>query len=280
MFNLIRLYAYIHELFHDYLKFNIPGLGFLYRRLKTDRILKVKGKYLYFNHNISDNYGRLINGRFNEKETHNFLNFVFSYPQEYHFVDIGGNVGEFVLDYSNHLNVLEVTVFEPQVQQYLAIEQTIKLNNFNNVKLIKLPVSNTEDFVYFNYNTTNSTASGITSDENIGKKIKATTIDYVFKDSLNYNLKFVFLIDTEGAELNILKGGKNFIDKNLPLIIFEYNHITRQHFNIQDVELLLGKNYKIYKLRSDGKLDENFNKTWNLVALPNNYFDHVKSIIL
>lgn len=265
----IKIYAKIYQIIHEIFSFNIPGLGFLYRRLKKNMVLNVKNKKLYFNSKISDNYGMLVNNTFNEKETHFFLDYVFNEANinNFHFVDIGGNIGEFVLDYSDHPNVKNITVFEPQPEQSFSIEQTIALNNFKKTNLIKRPVSSKVEEILFNFNETNSTASGITNDINVGTRLTATTIDNEFSVKDNYT--YVFLIDTEGAELSIINGGKNLIENNKPLIIFEYNHVTCKHFTIDDVRNALGNNYCIYKLNKYGKLTNNLSNIWNLVALPN-----------
>ncbi len=276
---IIKVLAAFHEFVHENFSINLRGLGFLYRKISKDQIFIVKGYKLYFNHKIADNYGRLINGNFNEKETHYFLDNVFKVKQNWHFVDIGGNVGEFVLDYSSNLNVNNVTVFEPQSEQQIAIQNTIDLNSFHNTKLVKKPVSAKEEEILFNFNLTNSTASGITSDSQIGTKIMATTIDKELFD-LGNDQNFVFLIDTEGAELEILKGGNKLIQNSLPLIVFEYNHVTKMHFNISDVQEFLGSKYTIYRLRHDGMLDLDFRKTWNLVALPeSSTYNHLRNLI-
>jgi FkbM family methyltransferase len=266
---LIKIYAKIYQIIHETFSVNIPGLGFLYRRLKNNMVLNVKNKKLFFNSKISDNYGMLVNNTFNEKETHFFLDYVFNEGNinNFHFVDIGGNIGEFVLDYSDHPNVKNITVFEPQPEQSYSIEQTLALNKFTKTNLIKSPVSSKVEEILFNFNETNSTASGITNDINLGTRLTATTIDNEF--SVNDNYTYVFLIDTEGAELSIINGGKNLIENNQPLIIFEYNHVTCKHFTIDDVKNTLGNNYCIYKLNKYGKLSNNLNNIWNLVALPN-----------
>lgn len=277
---IIKIFALFHEFVHETFSVNIRGLGFLYRKISKDTIFHVKGYKLYFNHKIADNYGRLINGKFNEKETHTFLDFVFQSKQNWHFVDIGGNVGEFVLDYSTNPNVENVTVFEPQFEQQVAITKTINLNKFSNTKLVKKPVSSKVEEILFNFNLTNSTASGITKDASLGTKLMATTIDdELFSSSSEQN--FVFLIDTEGAELEILKGGSQLIRKHSPLIIFEYNHVTKNHFQIDEVQNYLGSNYTIYKLRKDGMLDLDFSNTWNLVAVPQNtIFNYLNKLVV
>ena len=260
-----KLYSRLHEFIHENFQINIPGLGFLLRQIKKDFSIKFPNGKLWFNHKIADNYGRLINGRFNEKETHLFLNKIFQNRNDYSFVDIGANVGEFMLDYSSRKEIVKrVFLFEPQKEQIKALKETIKINNFNHCDLIEKAVSNKTGTLRFNVNSNNTTASGISHDNSSNVIVETTTIDE------NTSSPFVFLIDAEGAELSIFQGGRKFIKNNQPLMIFEYNHISKKHFNLEDVKRELGSNYSIYRLRKDGSLDENFINTWNLVAFPNN----------
>ena len=265
LITITKLYSRLHEFIHENFQINIPGLGFLLRQIKKDFSIKFPNGKLWFNHKIADNYGRLINGRFNEKETHLFLNKIFQNRNDYSFVDIGANVGEFMLDYSSRKEIVKrVFLFEPQKEQIKALKETIKINNFNHCDLIEKAVSNKTGTLRFNVNSNNTTASGISHDNSSNVIVETTTIDE------NTSSPFVFLIDAEGAELSIFQGGRKFIKNNQPLMIFEYNHISKKHFNLEDVKRELGSNYSIYRLRKDGSLDENFINTWNLVAFPNN----------
>ena len=72
----------------------------------------------------------------------------------------------------------------------------------------------------------------------------------------------------------VLKGGNTFIHKNNPLIIFEYNQSSKQHFDLTEISALLGQNYDIYRLRRDGNLDIDFMNSWNCVAVPRNSVFH------
>lgn len=264
-----KLYSRLHEFIHENFQINIPGLGFLLRQIKNDFSIKFPNGKLWFNHKIADNYGRLINSRFNEKETHLFLNKIFQNRNDFSFVDIGANVGEFMLDYSSRKEIVKrVFLFEPQKEQIKALKETIKINNFNHCDLIEKAVSNKTGTLRFNVNSNNTTASGISHDNSSNVIVETTTIDENFDE--NTSSPFVFLIDAEGAELSIFQGGRKFIKNNQPLMIFEYNHISKKHFNLEDVKRELGSNYSIYRLRKDGSLDENFINTWNLVAFPNN----------
>lgn len=268
MKTIVKLYARIHHFVHEHLAFNLPGLGFLYRQLKEDFIFPFRGNKMYFNHKIADNYGRLLNEKFNEPETHLFLDKVFALPEinNFHFVDIGANIGEFLIDYSNHLKISRVSAFEPQPEQIKVLQKSIELNEFKKTDIIPKPVADSTKDLLFNFSSKNSTASGITVDTSIGTIVQSTSIDEYFNE-LN-DQEFVFLIDTEGAELDIMKGGRNLIKKSNPLIIFEYNHVTKGHFTIEEVQSELGHEYEIYKLDSKGNLSSNLKNSWNLVAVP------------
>lgn len=264
---IVKLYAYLHEFFHVYFDINIPGLGFLFRKIKKDFFIDVKGYKLYFNHKVADSYIRLINGRFNEPETHNFLDFVFNNcgNKNFHFIEVGGNVGEYLIDYSSNPNVKKVTIFEPQPELVKTLNKTIIKNNFNNTTLIAKPVSNLVEIVYFDFDLKNSNAKGIS---NTGTEIMATTLDVEIEIS---NFDFVVLIDVEGAELKVFEGCKDLIDDKKPLFIFEYNYVTKKYFKLEDLEVFLGENYEIYRINRRGGLDKEFEDTWNLAAIPKNH---------
>lgn len=173
-----------------------------------------------------------------------------------------------MLDYSDHRNLVKLTAFEPQPEQNKVLQQSILLNNFIKTTVVAKPVAEATKEILFNFNSKNSTASGITDDAGIGTKLLSTSIDEYFTD--NSSEKFVFLIDTEGAELDIMMGGRKLIQTTQPLIIFEYNHVTEKYFSIEEVRAELGPTYSIFQLEQSGELSERFKKIWNLVAIPNN----------
>lgn len=253
------------------MNYNIRGFGWLLRQLRHNRVLEVKGNRMLFIPEIGDNYSRLIIGKFNEPETHLFIDKILLRNSQikYRFIDIGANVGEFVVDYSSNKQILEVFAFEPQNIQSLVIEENIKLNGFKNTFLIRKAVFDKIGAISFSVKKTNQTDAGIReyATENI-MQVPCTTIDNEFLSKSSFPT--ILLIDAEGAELNILKGGMQFITRDLPIIIFEYNHVSKQYFHYSEVETLLGENYKVSRLNSKGNLDSDFTHTWNLVAMPRN----------
>lgn len=267
--NLTKNYAKAHEILHDKLGINLPGLGFLMRKtINEDLYVEAWGQKLFVDHRIADHYIHLINGTSNEKETRLFINNVLAKNTlpELQFIDVGANVGEFIIATASNPIFKNVVGFEPLPIQFAALINTVKANNYSNCKIINKALSNKIEDVNFNFSSPRGHCPGIVSNTQAGsEKLQTSTIDNeIFAD-----LPTIILIDVEGYELNVMKGGINFINKVKPLIIFEYNHITKNHFTIQDVEYFLGKDYEIFRLNSSGNLDKNFSKTWNLVAISN-----------
>jgi hypothetical protein len=76
------------------------------------------------------------------------------------------------------------------------------------------------------------------------------------------------MIDVEGYEPKVIAGGGEFIRRTQPLIVFEYNFVSKRYFHIDDIQNVLGTQYRIYRLRKDGYLDNHAGSTWNCVAVP------------
>lgn len=266
LFVIINIYVRVQEFLHDTFHYNLPGFGFLLNKIKKDRVLMVKGQKLYLNHQIADNYLRLVGGRYNEPETHTFLhNVIKQLSGKVNFADIGANVGEFILDMANHPKVNHVWGFEPQTEQFVGLTKTVEINSFKHVTLVNKPVSDSEKEIIFYFDPKNRTASGITNEEKTGTQKFIST--YLDKELTDYTVPNILLIDVEGSECEVMRGGMKLITENKPLIIFEYNHVSKQHFTIDDVQGILGAAYEIYRLRNDGNIDKNFDRTWNLVAV-------------
>jgi hypothetical protein len=77
----------------------------------------------------------------------------------------------------------------------------------------------------------------------------------------------VVLIDVEGAELLVPQGGREFLRRAKPLVIFEYNELGRSQYTLDAVRTVLGDGYHFYRLGPHGLLDRNLRDTWNCVAV-------------
>jgi hypothetical protein len=97
-----------------------------------------------------------------------------------------------------------------------------------------------------------------------GSEVELTTLDQELADLSG---PVLVLIDVEGGEPSVMRGGKSFIGRNFPLIVFEYNDTSKKHFRLEDVSAALPAGYSFYRLRADGRLDVDFSNTWNCVAV-------------
>lgn len=265
-----KTFMRMHTFFHNAFKLNLKGVSFFYKFLNNEDYIRFGGKELFYNPKVRGSYARLINGKYNETETHIFIRNVLNlFPSDkFTIVEVGGNVGEFLVDFGGDKQVEKFYIFEPQDECVYALKKTIDKNNFGNVILTPKAVYDAPGFVSFDKSESFS-SSHIDTSGNNEFKVETTSLD-----SVNIKPdKLIMLLDAEGAELKIVKGSKKLIYESLPLIIFEYNHITKLHFEINEMQDELGSDYEIFRLNQEGAIDKNMSgKVWNLVAVNKNSF--------
>jgi len=265
-----KTFMRMQTFFHNAFNLNLKGVRFFYKFLNNEDYIRFGGKELFYNPKVRGSYARLINGKYNETETHIFIRNVLNLfsSEKFTIVEVGGNVGEFLVDFGGDKQVEKFYIFEPQDECVYALKKTIDKNNFGNVILTPKAVYDAPGFVSFDKSESFS-SSHIDTSGNNEFKVETTSLD-----SVNINPdKLIMLLDAEGAELKIVKGSKKLINESLPLIIFEYNHITKLHFEINEMQDELGSDYEIFRLNQEGAIDKNMSgKVWNLVAVNKNSF--------
>jgi len=283
LFHIAKLYARFVKFSIRYLNYSPPGLGYLLRKVKSTHIININGRKFLFSRWGASMYGLMILNEYRETETHIFLNEVIKRSESgIAFIDVGAAIGEIVIDVAGYDKITKVFAIDPDEDNIRAIEESAKLNNFKNIEVICKVISDREHFVNFVFNRNRGKSGYIEDKEHSGSdEVKATTIDNLF-ETVNENLKYIMLIDTEGAELRVIKGSTNFIKKVKPLIIFEFNKKTQKYFTLDDMRNVLGNDYTIYRLNNDGKLDSNFKDIWNCVAISSeSYFYNIcKELII
>ncbi len=126
---LVRAYARASRRLHGRTGRNLPGLGRLLRTLTQRPRLEVHGAWFELSDRDADCYARLVIGEWTEPETHAFLDRVLrASPTRVRFVDVGANVGEFVVAMAIRPEVATVTAFEPIASLADAIERSVGLN--------------------------------------------------------------------------------------------------------------------------------------------------------
>ncbi|MGA7159396.1 MAG: FkbM family methyltransferase [Bacteroidota bacterium] len=261
-----KAYIKLYELCRRYFGVTLKGIGFAQRMISTDHILEFVGKKLYFNHNVAMCYNLLLNGKSNEPETHIFFEKILGSLQgSVIFADVGCNIGEMIVDVARYRIVSHVIGFEPNSECVKACRRTVELNNYAHVKIIEKALSADGQPVSL-FSDTNPLAASIAEGDKTSRAlVPATTLD---NELMKFSDPAVILIDVEGAEPLVLRGGMRYISLHHPLIIFEYNEVSRKFFTLDEIRAILGERYALYRLRQDGLLDSSFELTWNCVAVP------------
>ena len=265
LYRIVRLYSNIYWYFHITFHLNLPGLGLLLRLIKDDHICNVDGISFIFKKKLYFAYSRIIAGCFNEPETHIFLNKIISnIGFDVTFIDIGSNIGEFILDVCRYKNVRNVIGFEPDYKVAKVSQENISKNKFENVSVIEKVVNSDGVPARFIVHPSRLSSNIMDTDNPKSVLLEATTLDLEFPIPIGPS---IILIDVEGAEPLVLRGGRKLISRDNPLIIFEYNQISKKYFKLNEIYSILGVDYEIYRLRQDSFLDTDFRKTWNCVAI-------------
>jgi FkbM family methyltransferase len=186
-------------------------------------------------------------------------------PDGIQFVNVGANVGEFVIHAGKHAHVKSVVAFEPVEACVAACEKSVGYNKLTNVRLERRVLSERSETVRFRVNEKCAAASSIVGFDDRGTETATSTIDDRLKP---WDGPSLLLLDVEGAEVRVLQGAQKYILSTKPVIIFEYNHLSRTFFTLDDVRGALGPRYVVYRLRKDARLDCDFRETWNCIAVP------------
>jgi len=178
-------------------------------------------------------------------------------------LDVGANIGKYSKEVLNIDENINLFAFEPHPKSYSALNNNIKSQNF---KSFNLGVGDKcENLELYDYDTKEGSEHAslyreVIEDLHKGKAV-AHNITVIRLDDFLKEQKVIFVdllkIDTEGNELNVLLGAKDYLANNrIKAIHFEFNEmnvVSKSYFkNFWD----LLTNYKFYRLLPGGKLFE------------------------
>ena len=157
------------------------------------------------------------------------------------FFDVGANIGIHSLGAAAKQNC-QVYSFEPVDFIRLKLNKNIELNNYSNIQVVPLALSNENKVIKTNYSatSTNQGTFSIINEDNGSSSITCIKgDDYVSENNIE-NIS-VIKIDVEGFEYSVLEGLKNTIITQKPIIFFEFDtcYIDRDNKTIDDYENLL-----------------------------------------
>ncbi len=194
-------------------------------------------------------------------------------------LDIGANIGLVSLAVTSEVADVRVMAFEPGQKQYALFDKTIRYNGINNIELFNFAVGEkegVEDFAVHRH--IHSSGDGFIDTRRAGRtrtaRVSVRTLDSVWEEKNSPRID-VIKIDTEGAELMVLRGAVNVIETCRPVIFLEINRQNLKVYPYDAVDILAWLAAKDYRLETIEGLEtdeENIGKfmdhTDEFVALP------------
>ena len=184
-----------------------------------------------------------------------------------HLVNVGSHIGTVALPISKYIE--KVTAFEPFPPTFRHFMEHVKLNKIKNIESYNLALGDRETKVYFldlNHERFKNNSGGmpaITDDDIKKNRLSSSFHSKKYHntmkkfDNLSVEKFDIMLIDAEGREYEIIKGGAKKISQNKPIIIVEIwddkkrkfeNMTTKKEDVISYMEYL---GYKLSKKISD-----------------------------
>jgi FkbM family methyltransferase len=145
-------------------------------------------------------------------------------------IDAGANMGFFAIPTSVDYPNCKVYAFEPQPSAYKILEQNIKVNELNNVSVVKLALGNTNEVLEFFEEQGWNAGSGLITTKPIADRegytymVKCVSIDEWVKDNNIPRIDFI-KADIEGAERLMLAGARETLHKFRPRLAICTYHL-------------------------------------------------------
>lgn len=189
-------------------------------QLVQDKIYNIKKAKFYLPHYPKDCISSfMVNGKdYWDNWAGGALGIIDKYlPDNAVILDIGANVGSHTVYWALERNAKKIYSFEPFSDTFNILKMNIELNSLENrVEIFNIGLS--DESCCTSVNSYNESNIGGTSFK------KSERGNYIFKPLDIFDIKEkidLIKIDVEGAEVDVLNGGKNTIVKNKPVIVIE-----------------------------------------------------------
>lgn len=171
------------------------------------------------------------------------------------FLDIGANIGLISIFLISRIKKLKIFAFEPGPHQYNLFNLTIKNNNLNEKICLYNKALSYETGVakFATHEEKDVSGDGFLDTGRAGNSkiidVNIETLDHWW-DEISHKKIDLIKMDTEGAELWILQGAKNFLLKSKPIIYFEINEENLKPYPYKSKDILNWFNENDYKMYS------------------------------
>jgi FkbM family methyltransferase len=144
------------------------------------------------------------------------------------FVDVGVNVGQTLMKLRSVSSETKYIGFEPNPMCVNYVSQLVKVNNFNNISIIPVGVSDKIEIGVLNFFYTSSTDSSASMVSEFRPEQKIERKEYIplfdlktIMDTVALDAISVLKVDVEGAELEVLTSFYSLIKEQNPIILIE-----------------------------------------------------------
>jgi FkbM family methyltransferase len=195
--------------------------------------------------------------------------------------DIGANIGLHSLYFSCVIGSDGFCYsFEPVKSTYDRLNENIEFNVFKNIKAFNIAFSNSDQTLDIyrsknGYDAWNSLAGfqNISDNKFEISKVECKKLDDFLDSNPSIRPPDFIKIDTEGWELNVLKGAQNYLTNNSPVLMIEYSQKNLKMANTEQSELfdyLTSLGYQLFQY--------NHKKDYFLPISRNDVYDYINVI--
>ncbi len=161
------------------------------------------------------------------------------------FIDVGAHIGKYCLLMAKAKPSWQVVCVEPAKLNYHVLKYNVVLNRMRNIVLLNVALSDTrgEVSLYLSEYSGRHTIKRPIKHVSV-QRVRTLTLDDIVR---TYGCPDIIKIDVEGAEVDVLKGGIECLDKCSPAILIEFRKDT--YYALK--HLLTKFSYMCFKTQSD-----------------------------
>lgn len=136
-------------------------------------------------------------------------------------VDVGANIGIYTVPFSK--KVTKVIAFEPHPKTSEILEKSIRLNNIDNVLIVKKVVGSSKKKLQYALSTIPQESGIVANRPSISNIMAVIEMESIDLDSavVGENKIDWLLIDVEGSEVDVLLGARKVLRRHSPKILCE-----------------------------------------------------------
>jgi FkbM family methyltransferase len=185
--------------------------------------------------------------------------FLSQFDKRYTIFDVGANIG--IISVSAAERSKQVISIEPDKTNFARLTENLGLNNITNVTTLNIGLGSRKEVKKLYKVVESNPGMNRIIDGELDlpyNEIQIETLDSIAQ-TLNISKIDVIKIDTEGYEMNILKGSNYCIDKFKPAMMLEVDNSLLQAQSSSAVELLSfikEKGYNIYDIINEKAIDK------------------------